>query len=691
MTLARRLLLLALISVLPAIVIWTYTEVSLRRAREAEIHEQVIRQAQLAGSELERIFDGIQSLLTALEEARSIRGFDTPICSPYLKSLQQKMPQVRSFVALDLEGQVRCTSGKPSNPDLRFTNRFYFQEALAKRQFVIGDFTSGFVESGLPAQPVLPLAMPIRDSEGRIIGVIAGALDLNWLDLKLKERTLPPNGAITITDRNGVILAREPFPEKFVGRNLPESAVQYFWRDKAGSYEAVSIDGVERVIGYIPLQVPPVGIFIAAGLSTKASFQPINQASRRGFMLIAAALILALSLSWLASRAFITKPFDIMIGALRDWRRGDYRARIDLPRNAGEFSLLAKGFNDLMDDVAERQQALRASEERARLALEAGHMGTWWYDLQKRTGGWSSQAATLLGLPEARTTASVEDWRGIVHPDDVESSLENLRNAVRGNGNYEDEYRIRRPNGEIRWINSRGRVTFDEQGEPVFFIGIFQDITERKQADDQQRFFLDELNHRVKNTLATVQSIAAQTLRSTNDTAQFKEAFEGRLLALSKTHNLLTRKSWREADLREIVEQELAPYRKTGDTRVSINGPKVNLPARYAINLGLVVHELVTNAAKYGGLSVPSGHLDVLWSIVPAEDRAPHLRLHWTESGGPPVSPPKRQGFGSRLIKRSIEGELEGNMVLNFAVEGVSYDISVPLMGDPRLTEAMHR
>ena len=126
---------------------------------------------------------------------------------------------------------------------------------------------------------------------------------------------------------------------------------------------------------------------------------------------------------------------------------------------------------------------------------------------------------------------------------------------------------------------------------------------------------------------------------------QFKEAFEGRLLALSKTHNLLTRKSWREADLREIVEQELAPYRKSGDSESRIEGPKVNLPARYAINFGLVPHELVTNAAKYGALSMPSGHLDVSWSVIPGEDPPPQLRFHWAESGGPPVSPPEAPGL----------------------------------------------
>lgn len=683
MTLARRLLLLALISVLPAIVMWTYTEVSLRRAREAEIHDQAIRQAQLAGSELERIFDGIESLLIAVEEARSIRNFDTPACNPYLKSLRQKVPQVRAFVALDLEGNVRCTSGTLSYPDLRFTHRFYFQETLATKQFVLGDFTSSFIEGGLPAYPVLPLAMPIQADDGRTIGVIAGALDLKWLDLKLKERTLPPNGSITIADRNGIILAREPSPEKFVGTSLPEDTMQYFWHDKIASFESSSIDGVQRVLGFIPVQGPPGGLFIAAGLSTKASFQPINQASRRGFMLITAALILALSLSWLASRAFITKPFDIMTNAVRDWRRGDYHARIDLSRNTGEFGLLAKGFNDLMDDVAERQHALKVAEERARLALEAGHMGTWWYDPVSRSGGWSGQAALLLGLPASKTTVTAEEWRALIHPEDVERVYSKFRTALRTAEEYEDEYRVVLPSDRSRWINSKARVSLDAHNNPIRVIGVFQDVTERKRAEEQQRFFLDELNHRVKNTLATVQSIAAQTLRSTKDSAQFKEAFEGRLLALSKTHNLLTRKSWREADLREIVEQELAPYRKAGDSRVGIYGPKVDLPSRYAINLGLVVHELVTNAAKYGALSVPAGHLDVSWTIVPPDaGRPPQLRIHWLESGGPPVAPPKRQGFGSRLIRRSIEGELEGYMVLHFAVTGVCYDISVPLVDE---------
>ncbi len=679
MTLTRRLLLLAVISVLPAIVIWTYTEVSLRRAREAEVNDLAIRQAQLVGAELERVFDGIHSLLLAVDETPSIRSFDTAACSPYLKAIQEKVPYILSFVAMDISGHIRCRPTGTTDTQHYFADRSYFHEALSRMGLVIGEYTPVFEEGGLAPRPVLPLALPIWNDRGDVVGVLAAALDLAWLNQKVKERTVPENGSVTIADRRGIVIVQHPHPERMLGKLLPQEYQAQAKAKDIGTAETVSADGVRRIVGYIPLSVPPKDLYINVGLSTKAAFASINQAARRGFMLIAAALILALSLSALLSRAFITRPFEIVTNGIRAWRQGNYQARIDLPGKSGEFGILARAFNDLMDDVAERQKALQASEERARLALEAGHMGTWWYDPNKSVGGWSSQATAMLGLSHANEIMDHQDWLRILHPEDFDRVVQRWREAVQNQGDYQDEYRIRLPNGSLRWINSRGRVFFDIQKRPVYFIGIFQDITEQKHAEEQQRFFLDELNHRVKNTLTTVQSIASQTLRTTETPAQFKDAFEGRLLALSKTHNLLTRKSWREAELRDVAEQELAPYRKQGDERVTLNGPNVRLPARYAINLGLVLHELVTNAAKYGALSTNTGRLEMSWTIVESEDRPDQLRIHWVESGGPPVAPPKRQGFGSRLIRRSIEGELGGYMVLNFAEGGVAYDISVPL------------
>ena len=167
-----------------------------------------------------------------------------------------------------------------------------------------------------------------------------------------------------------------------------------------------------------------------------------------------------------------------------------------------------------MDDVARRQSELQDSEAKARLALEAGHMGTWWFDLVRGNGEWSDQTAQLLGRVNQPRTATIGDWSKAIHPDDRNAVRATVQTAMRGSGDFEAEFRV--PGDGERWLDSRGRVLFDQDRRPVRIIGVVHDITARKQAEAQQRLLLDELNHRVKNTLATVQSIAGQTLRSTS-------------------------------------------------------------------------------------------------------------------------------------------------------------------------------
>jgi PAS domain S-box-containing protein len=675
MNLTRRLLLLAFISVLPAIAIWTYTEVTLRREREAEVRELALRQAQLASSEIERIFEGVRSLLVAVGEVSSVQALDTPACVAYLTALQPKVPYLVSIVALDLNGAQRCRQQEVLT-QVSYEDRSYFRQAITTERFVVGQYTRGRVRQ----EHALPLALPLRDKDGVIKGVLVAALDLTWFGRQISERSLPRDGSITIADSDGIILAREPFPERFVGNPIPEGFRPLISGDKPGAMEVISQDGTKRVLGYIPAASPASSVYVSAGLSSKAAFSTINEAAKRGFMLIAAAFILALSLAWLSGRAFVTKPFDKMTSAVRAWRRGNYGARIDLPRGSGEMGLLADAFNELMDDIAARQTALQESEERARLALEAGHMGTWWFNPVQRGGGYSKHAAALLGLADDSTSMSTPaEWQQAVHPDDRAAVAQAVEKAMRGGGDFKAEFRVCVKGNAQRWIDSRGRVFFDDARKPVRVVGIVQDITERKQAETQQRFLLDELNHRVKNTLATVQSIASQTLRSTSEPKRFRDAFESRLLALSKTHDLLTRNGWREADLSAIVEQELAPYRREKDDRIIVSGPKVSLPARAAINIGLVVHELTTNAVKYGALSVSQGHLDLRWSIATHADGSSMLHASWRERNGPAVPEPTRRGFGSKLLQRSIEGELSGRVTLRFASSGVTCDIEIPL------------
>jgi PAS domain S-box-containing protein len=207
--------------------------------------------------------------------------------------------------------------------------------------------------------------------------------------------------------------------------------------------------------------------------------------------------------------------------------------------------------------------------------------------------------------------------------------------------------------------------------------GIFvegSDVTDRIRAQQQQRLLLDELNHRVKNTLANVQSIAAQTLRTTPEPQAFRAAFEARLMALSATHNLLTASTWTGADLEEVLLIELRPH---GNNHYRLSGPAVRLSAQETLTFGLVFHELATNAAKYGALSKPDGCVKVTWTVT--DEERPRLSLEWRESGGPTVEPPSRRGFGSRLIERSVRTDLDGKAEVEFDPKGLVCHIEIGL------------
>lgn len=206
--------------------------------------------------------------------------------------------------------------------------------------------------------------------------------------------------------------------------------------------------------------------------------------------------------------------------------------------------------------------------------------------------------------------------------------------------------------------------------------GVFvegSDVTARVHAERQQKLLVDELNHRVKNSLATVQAIAQQTLRTASDPASFQVAFESRLMALSQTHDLLTATNWRGAALRDVLLAELGPF---GASRYGLEGPAVDLTPSEALAFGLVAHELATNAAKYGALSTEGGTVSVSWTVADAQ-----LSLAWIERGGPRVDLPYRRGFGSRLIERSLQGPLAGEAHLEFIPDGLVCRIALPLAG----------
>ncbi len=244
----------------------------------------------------------------------------------------------------------------------------------------------------------------------------------------------------------------------------------------------------------------------------------------------------------------------------------------------------------------------------------------------------------------------------------------------KGDGRYDVEYRVRQLDDSWRWLSAWGLVEFEGQGtnrKPVAIAGASRDLSERKQAEELHRLLGNELNHRVKNTLATVQSIVNQTLRGAVDTEAARTTLNARIVALAGAHDLLTDRSWAGADLADLAARAVAPF---VSGQIALVGPSVDVPPGQALALSLALHELATNAAKYGALSRPEGRVELRWQV-----QAGRLNLSWRESGGPPVVPPTRQGFGSRLIEHALSRDLDGKTRLEFDPGGVRCSIMAVL------------
>jgi PAS domain S-box-containing protein len=325
-----------------------------------------------------------------------------------------------------------------------------------------------------------------------------------------------------------------------------------------------------------------------------------------------------------------------------------------------------------------RDQQLREGEQRLWLALEAGQMGTWEWNVTTNQVIWSPGLEAIHGLAPGAFAGTFAEYQKDIHPDDRERILGAIARTMEQGEDHHIEYRIVWPDGSLHWVEGRGKLVRDSAGAATRMIGVCMDVTERKRAEERQKLLLDELNHRVRNMLAIIQSIAGQTLRETPDPAAFRDAFSARLAAFARAHSLLTKELWQGVALHDIVATALAPF--GGDDRrdaVRIEGPPVVIRPNAVVTLSLVLHELATNAAKHGALTAPQGKVGVAWSKAERPGQPPLVELVWNERGGPSVQPPRRQGFGSRLIAASVE-QLGGEMAVRYA-DGLEARFRFPL------------
>jgi PAS domain S-box-containing protein len=364
-----------------------------------------------------------------------------------------------------------------------------------------------------------------------------------------------------------------------------------------------------------------------------------------------------------------------------------------LPVRGGEDQI--SGILALAANVTERVRArseadLQAREaalhnERLALAVEATELGLWEWNARTGEIFWSERQKEIFGLPK-NEPATYEFWLSAIHPEDRERVVGGVGalSDPRSGGGLHAEHRVVHRNGDVRWIVSRGRMLYevvDGELRPSRLLGTIIDITDRRRDEEVRQLLVQELNHRVKNLFAMTSGMVALTARTAETPKQMAAALRGRIEALARAHELIrpaitgSEPSDGETSVAGIVEAILAPHVNQGSpSQMTFEGPSLRIGPKAATILTLVLHELATNASKYGALSVPDGHLRITWI------KGAMLTLLWQEEKGPTISgPPKAEGFGSQLARRSVTDQLGGAIAYDWRPEGLQVRIDLPL------------
>lgn len=535
----KRLFAVALAALIPATGMLIYNEVWYRAQRNAEIHSQALQDSRQVASEVDRIFEGVRSLLIATSAIPSVTGDETTRCNSVLAEIANAVQSVASISMVGADGIVLCSS-VPQRNGISVADRAYFHEALRSDQFIIGGYTKG----RLTGSDVLPMAKSVR-RDGKLRGILVMGLKLGWLQARIQERGMLSDRIVTIVDRDGFVLVRAPPLPNVIGTKIAPDFMHLLHAPRPGTLEAKSRDGIQRIIGYQPVSADSP-LYISAGLSKQAAFEPVNRGTLMAALLIILSGMLAAAAAIFVGNRFIMRPISDIVSVIGRWADGDIAVRTGMRGQYGEIGNIGAAVDELLDEL-ERRRAQAEEAESARIFLSR------------------------------------------------------------------------------------------------------------------------ELSHRVKNTLSVVQAIARQTF-SKIVSPQAIETYSIRVRALAGAYDTLLAEERESADIKDVVERAVAPHHEPGDQRFRLEGPMILLPPKAVVALSLVVHELATNATKYGALSDVTGHIELAWRQ--ADER---IHLDWSEHGGPPVVKPEREGFGTKVVSRAFTPEFESEVNFDYRPEGLRF------------------
>lgn len=610
-------------------------------------------------ADLDRDFDRQFTILHTLESSPLLAAGNWPA---FYEQARNALRHKGYVVLVDLDGRQIVNTYVPygTAPETTGDPETIRRIREARRRVI-----SNLFLSKVARQPVYNVSIPVPSSDDPRFIMSIGLLPKAVLAI-LKEQRLADGWSTVVWDGNGKLLAQLGMDDHAVGTPAPQ-ALRALEPGKVTRVSMVSPGDVFAITARSDLSDWRVAVLFSAAAIESQVWTSI---AVWGATILIAAAIVAL-LAWLFGRR-LTGPLAAATDGARALGRGE---ELTLePSGIVEIDAVNEALIRAKREVEASSAALRQSEEQLRSAAEAAEFGPHRYDVVNNRTYRSPQFLHILGAGEGEATASFAGGLDWVHPEDREVTATAKKAILAGHEDrYQLDYRILRRDGTVRWVMDRGRIARDAvTGRALEVVGVVLDITDMKDAEQRQRLLFEELNHRVKNTLAIVQSLAKQTLRSKPNPRDFTEAFDSRLLSLARAHDLLTHGSWSGAPLGDIARTAMEPF--IGESRrIVIEGPAVAIPPSSTVALSLMFHELATNAAKYGALSAAGGTLTIEWQVAEGPAKS-DVVLRWTEIDGPPVTAPLTTGFGSRLLEASAR-QVGGKVELTFAPTGLKCTI----------------
>lgn len=517
----------------------------------------------------------------------------------------------------------------------------------------------------------IAVAIPVRGPRGEEWLLAVSVPTAHIRDVMMPA--VPKGWTIGVGDREGAYVARSTLHEEMTGKpGLPEYLEKVAGR--SGTFTSRNFQGMTLLAGYY--RSGASNWFYTANVPLSVVQAPLWRSLAAIAALALVAMLISSALAYVVGNGFAKAARDL---ASRADALGQGRPVTAMSTAVSEFAVVA-------DALVAAERALAEREFELEAVLETAPAAVWFtYDPQARQVIRNRFAAELMGLPtDSRksfgTTDLVIDTIALQDGHTVSREDRPLSKAMRGEQTDNQEFSYILPNGVQRTLLSSARPIRGTSGKVIGAVQVSLDITARKQGEEQRRLLVNELNHRVKNTLAVVQSIASQTLRNATSLPEAGRSLASRLVSLAKAHDILTQENWSGADLKDVVAAALSPHANT--ERLQIVGDEVWLSPALALSLSLGFHELATNAIKYGALSCKEGTVSISW-VTSRQEQRKHVRIEWRELDGPPVAAIERKGFGTRMLERLLGPKSAGTVTITFEPTGLVCVFEVDL-GEPR-------